>query len=249
MKDLIQEYINWLKSKINFQEINGYFEITTPFINHVNDYVQIYVKKDINEKLILSDGSDTINNLEIEGVDFSSKPRKRELDVILNGFGVSIKENELYTYATQNTFAFRKHNLLQCILAVDDMYVLAQPRVESFFYDDVVNFLDLNEVRYSTNIILQGKSSFQHKFDILIPKSKEANERIIKLAFSPKKTNIIAQLFAFEDTKQERKNDGIMIINDLEKEISAEVSQAIMEYGIYEIPWSKKDEHKFKLVA
>ena len=250
MKELIQNYIDWLKIKTNFQELsNGYAEITTPFVNHINDYIQIYLKKDNNNKIILSDGGDTMNNLEMEGVDFKSLSRKKELEVILNGFGVTIHENQLMTYATESTFPFRKHNLIQCILAVDDMYVLAQPRVESFFYDDVINFLNINEVRYSTNIILEGKSSFQHKFDILIPKSAKENERIIKLSYNVKKQNIIAQLFAFEDTKKKRDNEGILIINDIEKEVSPEITQAIKEYGIYEFPWSRREENKYKLVA
>ena len=249
MKDLIQNYINWLKEKINFQELNGYTEITTPFVNHINDYIQIYVKRDINNKLLLSDGGDTINNLELEGVDVNSKSRKKELEVILNGFGVTLHDNHLTTYANESTFPLRKHNLIQCVLAVDDLYVLAQPRVESFFYDDVINFLNANEIRYSTNIILEGKSTFQHKFDILIPKSKKENERIVKLSYTPKKQNVIAQLFAFEDTKLKRDNEGIVIINDIEKDVPPDVSQAIKEYGIYEIPWSKREEHKHKLAA
>ena len=250
MKELIQNYINWLKLKTNFQELsNGYTEITTPFVNHINDYIQIYLKRDSNNKLMLSDGGDTINNLELEGVDLNSKSRRKELDVILNGFGVTIHDNQLLTYANESTFPFRKHSLIQCILAVDDMYILAQPRVESFFYDDVINFLNINEIRYTTNIILEGKSSFQHKFDILIPKSPKENERIIKLSYSAKKQNIISQLFAFEDTKQKRNNEGILIINDLEKEVPPDITQAIKEYGIYEFPWSRREENKYKLAS
>jgi len=250
MKDLIQNYIDWLKLKTNFKELNnGYAEITTPFVNHINDYIQIYLKKDDNNRLLITDGGDTINNLELEGVELNTNSRKKELEVILNGFGVSVKDKELITYATEGTFPYRKHNLIQCILAVDDMYILAQPRVESFFYDDVINFLNLNEVRYSTNIILEGKSSFQHKFDILIPKSRNENERIIKLSYSVKKQNIISQLFAFEDTKQKRENEGILIINDLEKEIPPDISMGIKEYGIYEFPWSMREKNKYKLAA
>ncbi len=249
MKTLVQNYVNWLKEKINFRELNGYTEITTPFVNHINDHIQIYVKKDINNKLLLSDGSETLNNLELEGVEINTKSRKKALETILNGFGVTIHDNQLLTYASETTFPIRKHNLIQCILSVDDMYILAQPRVESFFYDAVINFLNINEVRYTTNIILEGKSTFQHKFDILIPKSKKENERIIKLGSSPKKQNVIAQLFAFEDTKQKRDNEGIIIINDVEKEVPPDVSQAIKEYGIYEIPWSRREGNKYKLVS
>ena len=249
MKDLIQSYVEWLKQKINYKEVNGHYEITTPFINHLNDYIQIYVKRDANDRILFTDDGETIKNLEMEGLEFSTPGRKKELEVILNGFGIAINDYELTTYATAQTFPMRKHNFIQAILAVDDLHVLAQPKVESYFIEDVLNFLDQNSIRYSKNIILQGKSTFQHKFDILIPASAKANERILKVVVNPKKQNIISHLFGFEDTKLARNNEGIMILNDVDQEIPADVTQAIKEYGIYDIPWTRREQHKFKLVA
>ena len=249
MKDLIESYIGWLKQKINYKEINGCYEVTTPFVNHINDHIQFYLKRDERDHIYITDDGETLNNLEMAGVDITTPARKRELDSILNGFGVIIKGNELTTMATPSTFPMRKHNYLQALMAVDDLYIIASPKVESFFLEDVANFLHQHNVRFSRNIILQGKSSFQHKFDFLIPSSGLAPERIIKAVPSPKKQNIIAHLFAFEDTKLARENEGIMILNDLEKEIAPDVSQAIGEYGIYEFPWKKRDELIEKLVA
>lgn len=249
MKDLIESYVNWLKEKINYKEINGYYEVTTPFVNHINDYIQFYLKRDNNDRINITDDGDTINNLEMAGVDINSPARKKELEIILNGFGVLLKGNELTTVATPSTFPFRKHNFIQAILAVDDLSVIAAPKIESFFLEDVTNFLLQNDVRFSRNIILQGKSSFQHKFDFLIPQSSKAPERIIKAVSNPKKQNIIAQLFAFEDTKQARNNEGIIILNDLEKQIAPDVYQAIAEYGIYDFSWKNREELKGKLAA
>ncbi|MCK9212821.1 MAG: DUF1828 domain-containing protein [Ignavibacteriaceae bacterium] len=249
MKYLIESYISWLKQKINYKEINGYYEVTTPFVNHINDYIQFYLKRDERDHIYMTDDGETLNNLEMAGEEITTPARKKELDSILNGFGVIIKGNELTTMATPSTFPMRKHNYLQALMAVDDLYIIASPKVESFFLEDVTNFLHQNNVRFSRNIILQGKSSFQHKFDFLIPSSAKAPERIIKAVSSPKKQNIIAHLFAFEDTKLARDNEGIMILNDLEKEIAPDVSQAIGEYGIYDFSWKKRDELKEKLAA
>ena len=46
MKDLIHSYTEWLKQKINYTEINVHFEVTTPFVNHINDQIQFYLKRD-----------------------------------------------------------------------------------------------------------------------------------------------------------------------------------------------------------
>jgi len=249
MKDLIEAYITWLKQKIDYREINGYYEVTTPFVNHINDYIQFYLKRDEKDHIYMTDDGETLNNLEMAGVDISSPARKKELDSIINGFGVLIKGNELTTIATPATFPMRKHNYLQALMAVDDLFIIASPKVESFFLEDITNFLYQNNIRFSRNIILQGKSSFQHKFDFLIPPSNRASERIIKAVSNPKKQNIIAHLFAFEDTKQARDNEGIMILNDLEKDIAPDVSQAIAEYGIYDFSWKNRENLKEKLAA
>lgn len=249
MKTLIQAYVDWLKEKINYQEINGYFELTTPFVNHINDYIQLYVKTDTNDRIYITDDGETLSNLEMSGLDVTQPARKKELDTVLNGFGVSLNRKELTTLATPTTFPMRKHNLIQAILSVDDLFVLASPKVASFFLEDISDFLNENKVRFSSNIILQGKSTFQHKFDFVIPPSPNSPERILKAVATPKKQNIITQLFAFEDTKQARNNEGILILNDSEQEISPEVSQAVSEYGILEFPWTKREELKEKLVA
>jgi hypothetical protein len=51
MKDLIEAYITWLKQKIDYREINGYYEVTTPFVNHINDYIQFYLKRDVTQAI------------------------------------------------------------------------------------------------------------------------------------------------------------------------------------------------------
>jgi len=249
MKDLIESYISWLKQKINYKEINGSFEVTTPFVNHINDKIQFYLKRDDRDRIFMTDDGDTINNLEMAGVDVSTPARQKELQSILNGFGVMLRGNELTTMATPATFPMRKHNFIQALLSVDDLFIVASPKVESFFLEDITNFLLQNNIRFSPNIILQGKSSFQHKFDFLIPSSGKAPERIIKAVSNPRKQNIIAQLFAFEDTKQARNNEGIIILNDLEKEVAPEVLQAIEEYGINEFSWKNRENLLDRLAA
>lgn len=249
MKDLINSYTDWLKQKINYSQIDGFFEVSTPFLNHMNDQVQFYLKRDERDRIYMTDDGDTIRNLEMAGVDISTPFRQRELNFILNRFGVILKGKELTTMATPATFPVRKHNFIQAILSVDDLFILAVPKVESFFLEDVTNLLQKSNIRFSPNIILQGKSSFQHKFDFLIPPSTKAPERIIKVVASPKKQNIIAQLFAFEDTKQARNNEGIVILNDLEKDVAPEVLQAIAEYGIHDFSWKNKENWLEKLAA
>ena len=92
--ELRKRYIDWLKEEITITEIGKTFEITSPFLDRFNDYLQIYVTPMDNENLQLSDDSYIINNLISSGVDLSSKRRKELLNSITKKFGIEKKENE-----------------------------------------------------------------------------------------------------------------------------------------------------------
>ena len=42
IQKMIDEYARWLKSEITFERIGEYYEITTPYLDSANDYLQIY---------------------------------------------------------------------------------------------------------------------------------------------------------------------------------------------------------------
>ena len=53
IQKLIDEYAMWLKSEITFEKIGEYYEITTPYLDIDNDYLQIYVRQDVNVHILL----------------------------------------------------------------------------------------------------------------------------------------------------------------------------------------------------
>ena len=62
IQQLISEYIEWLKNEITFEKVGEYFEITTPYLDSSNDYVQIYVREQDGE-IYFTDDSYTLQNL------------------------------------------------------------------------------------------------------------------------------------------------------------------------------------------
>ena len=61
-------YLTWLKSEITEVDLgNGYTEITAPFLDRHNDYLQIYVKELENSMYRLSDDMYTITDLKMSG--------------------------------------------------------------------------------------------------------------------------------------------------------------------------------------
>ena len=250
IRDLIDDYILWLKDKTVLRSLNGWVEITTPHLDRHNDYIQIYAKRD-DGSIFLTDDGVTIQDLEFSGCALDTPKRKAMLEVTLNGFGVQQKGDALQVVATPENFPLKKHSLIQAILAVNDLFVLSQPSVESFFLEDVALWLDSHDIRYVPSAKFQGRSGFEHKFDFVIPKSKLRPERLLNTINNPKKDAAQNAAFAWMDTKESRPDNSqaFFFLNDSEVSIPSTVTQALENYDITPVPWSHKEEFIEQLAA
>ena len=250
MNDLIDSYYRWLRDKTILKEEKDVVEITTPYLNAHNDYIQIYMTKE-DDKYILSDNEETISELEMYGCPLDGGKRSKILKSILQGFGVSLNGKAIQTTATQDDFPMKKHCLIQAILSVSDMFFLADPYIKSIFLEDVQGWLDECDIRFSPNIIIKGLSGFDRKFDFVIPKSKKAPERLVKAINNPTKN--AADLFIMDwlDTKESRSDtsSAYVFINDAEKTIAPAIPQALKNYGINCCYWSDRENVREKLCA
>jgi hypothetical protein len=248
--DLISRYYDWLRAKTAWREVNGWVEITTPYLDRHNDYIQIYLRQDGND-YVLTDDSYTITDLEQSGCVLDTPRRRSLLNATLNGFGVQLNRNAIEVKATQETFALRKHNLLQAILAVNDLFFVARANVESFFFEDVALWLDSADVRYTPKVSFVGHSRYNHLFDFVIPKSRQQPERILRVINNPNKDNAQNAAFAWVDTKDVRPADSIAlaILNDRDRGISDAVNEALQSYDITPMPWSQREQFKERLAA
>ena len=103
IQKLIDDYVYWLKSEINFDKIGEYYEITTPYLDKANDYLQIYVKQDGND-IYFTDDSITMHNLKMSGIQLNTN-RKNYIKRILCQYGVRLNGDELVTKSSINNFA------------------------------------------------------------------------------------------------------------------------------------------------
>ena len=62
---LMERYASWVKDKTHIKDVgSNYVEITTPYLDRHNDYLQIYVRKE-DGFYLLTDGGSTIQDLRI----------------------------------------------------------------------------------------------------------------------------------------------------------------------------------------
>ena len=124
IQNLINDYQVWFKDKTVLNQIDQWIEITTPYLDRHNDYLQIYVKK-TNGGFLLTDDGYIIDDLKQCGCKLDNQKNQELLKMALNGFGVKKEDNELQVHASAENFASSKHNLVQAMLAVNDMFCLA----------------------------------------------------------------------------------------------------------------------------
>ena len=168
---LLDGYYRWLRKQTALREFKDWTEITTPYPDRHNDCLQIYVRR-VNGGFELTDDGHIIEDLEHSGCNIYKTSKRRSLfKTTLNGFGVQDDRKALKVTASENNFALRKHNLVQAMLAVNDLFYLASPITTSLFREDVEAWLNSSSIRYEPRMELKGKSGYNHPFDFTIPKS------------------------------------------------------------------------------
>lgn len=247
---LMDAYHSWLKDKTALRQIDQWVEITTPYLDRHNDYVQIYARQS-NGGFLLTDDGYTIDDLEQSGCKLESAKRQDLLKMTLNGFGVQLDGRALQVHASPENFALRKHNLLQAMLAVNDMFYLAVPMVASLFYEDVVAWLDVHDIRYTPKVKFTGKTGYDHLFDFVIPKSRRQPERIVQTINRPSRDTAQSVVLSWIDTKEVRSQGSraYALLNDSEQAVSSAVVDALKSYDVQPVSWSMREEVREVLAA
>jgi hypothetical protein len=129
---LTNSYVDWLRQGLTVETVNGACELTTPFLDRHNDHLQVYAVRK-NGNIVLSDDGYILSDLRTSGLDVDTLKRKMVLEGVLNGLGVRMEHSQLMVEASAKNLGQRLHSLVQAMLAVNDMFVMAQPRVASFF--------------------------------------------------------------------------------------------------------------------
>lgn len=251
--DYKANYLTWLKENMLSKKIDeSTVELTMPFLDRHNDYTQIYIIQESEDRYSITDFGYTINDLEISGIDIlSSQKRKKIFEMVLNRLGIrlDLTDRSLFISCSYNNLANAQHRLVQGMLDINNMFMLSSPIVENLFVEDVARFFDEHNLYYSKDIQVVGKSNFEHRYDFLMTPSKNKPERFIRAMNIQGKGEVERAIFSWEDTLKARYSDRdkspelIVIMNDINKKhMNPEWIGAFVEYGIKGVPWSQRNE-------
>lgn len=240
---LIDEYLRWLKQEFTLTELEGTCRISTPFLDRHNDAIEIYAEKK-NGLLRLTDDGYTIRDLRASDMEFTTEKRKAHLAAVLNGFGVRRERDELFVEASSEDFPQKKHNLIQAILAVNDMFVMAEEHVLSLFKEDVELFLESQHIPAFSDFKLSGKSGFDHKFDFGLPKTTQKPQRVLQAINNLTKDNATSIAFMVGDVRLNRLDPlgAFAMINDAARPPNEEHLAALRAYEVEPLLWSHREE-------
>ena len=242
--ELKENYVKWLDDEITVNKIGEYLEVTSPFLDRYNDYLQVYAKLEADNEITLTDDSYVINNLKMSGIDISSPKRKQLLENFLNKYHVKLDNDALIIKSGIEDFPQKILFLMQAMLNIDDMFMLSQNKIASIFLEDVTEFLDNKDIFYSRDVNFMGKSGFFYSYDYLIQRTKDKPERLCKVINSPNKQNFQNTIFMWSDTKETRDKDSqlIVFLND-ESKIDSSILTGFKNYDVNTIPWTEREKY------
>ncbi|MBF0345696.1 MAG: DUF1829 domain-containing protein [Nitrospirae bacterium] len=251
IQELIDQYSKWIRDETILKDVgNNWIQITTPHIDRHNDYLQIYITKQ-NENYLLTDDGYIINDLLNSGCNLESTRRQELLNITLAGFGVTKNGDALEINATYDNFSIRKHNLVQAMLSLNDMFYLASSITTNLFLEDVESWLEHADIRFTPRVKFEGKSRYGHVFDFVIPKSKLAPERIIQTFNKPSRDTAETFVFKWLDTKGVRfvESQAYAVLNDQHNPVSDSVVNALKNYQIKPVSWHNIESVKQELAV
>jgi hypothetical protein len=249
-QQILDDYLTWLREHSEVRRVAEWGEITVPFLDRHNDHLQLYVKRQNGDVLFTDDGY-TVADLEQSGCSLASSKRRGLLDLTLNGFGVKRDGDALVVKASAGDAPRKMHNLVQAMLAVDDLFYLAEPVVTSLFLEDVAEWLTEAGVRYTPDVKFTGKSGYDYRFDFVIPRSSVQPERVLRAVNHPTNDAARTLAFAWIDTLQARRADSVAfaLLNDSEQPVGSSVVDALAAWDIKPVVWSKRADVVDRLAA
>ncbi len=131
------------------------------------------------------------------------------------------------------------------MLAVHDLYLTAQTHVQQFFTEDVALFFKTNDVPFFRDFKLSGRSGFDHHFDFAFPTTKEKPQRILLTINALTRDRATSTAFAVSDVRLARGPETLQafaLINDQESAPVSDYLDALRNYAITALRWSRRDE-------
>lgn len=242
----LDQYVKWLRAQYKVSSLAEGDEITTPFTNTIGDNIRIYAQSAPSGKVILSDDGNTLNDLDMLGIDVTNKTRQMLISNILDQYSVKLDKNNVLTISGDTkAIPVMKQNLLQTILRVDDLVQTRKGVISNLFKQEVSEYFYENDIGALPRYPITGNTGNPYTIDFAIPGSKTKPLRLIQAINRPTFERVAAESITFDDIKQsallgKMKIRYLIIYNDVENPLPEKARNLARQYGTELKPWSQK---------
>ncbi|WP_040227253.1 DUF1829 domain-containing protein [Bhargavaea cecembensis] len=251
MVSTIQDsYFQWIRENSVFSPVlNEAIELSTPFIDSLNENVKIYLIPESGLWKVTDDGF-TMWSLDAMGMGFrKGSHREGMMRRTIDRYQVQLDPltRELFIKTAPDTIGQSIHYLIQAVLSVSDFLQINQKNIKNLFNEEVQQYFDSQRNLYDAfaDFELQGKSKLMHRFDYLMT-VKDRKKKLVRLINHLDQTQLERTLLSWQDTSQQRAakyHDQLsmaVVVNDRQRPIDPKSERAFMEYEIEPIPFSNK---------
>lgn len=248
VQNLLDTMFDFYKANYSINQLKQASEIVTPFTNHLNDRIAIYVEYVNDNKIKISDDGVTLDELSMMGLDYEVPTRNKILTDILKNYQLYLENDVIYTIAkSRSQFPQKKLNLIQGLLSIYDMLFTVKENVGSLFKEEVFEFLFDHDFGGTVEPKLTGASGIVHSVDYSLGATKKRPQVLFKFLNSPNFNDVAAQQYVSDDLKKGINKPRIsvqyvIIGNDTKKKIPQNSLVASEDMGIDLIPWSEKEK-------
>ncbi len=247
--NLKQIYLNWI-NKSNYTDLkNEWIEIKTPFTDFTGSYIYLFAKK-IDDKYYLTDYGNILNELDMHNIQIKGQRKKLLYKILLSQKCNIGNNNDIYIeFFNITDFPKYKHQLIQAIINISDLFLTSKSNIENLFLFDVVEFLDKNEISYSSRpYSLQGKSELTNTFDLNIGQIKKRNIPTLHTRIINRLTDnsMKSLIFATTDLSLDKNEKIATILNDIDNKIDDKKIKILENANIEVIHWKNNIKYFYK---
>lgn len=245
----LDSYFDWLRNQYKITSLDDGDEISTPFTNFIGDNIRIYTFM-VGSNITITDDGNTLNDLDMMGIDMDSKSRQSIITDVLNQYQVKLDDSVLCVTGKVSEFAPMKQRLLQSILRIGDLVQTRRGIVSNIFKEEVSQFLYDNDIQNFSEYTINGGTGNSYVFDFAIAGSKTKPLKLVQTMNRPTFERVAVESLTFDDIKSvpqknKTKIESIIIYNDAENKLPTKAKNVATRYGTQLVPWSKTEKSLF----
>ena len=174
---------------LSVREFENRVEITTPCLDRHNDYIQVWVNRDLSEYYI-SDGGYTLIDLSASGCDIKCPSRVERIDTIARRLDVQLDGQSLEVRTDKRHCSVRMHQLIQAMLVIGNLFYSDSNVDNEPFELSVRIWLDSLSVQYESPVTYTGKSGFDHRFHVVISDASSRAKQVVVAVGNLDRSNV-----------------------------------------------------------